>query len=290
MNHGLGASLLEGSFEPLHERAHAGSAEAAVEVHGLGAHRVDRRRDVTHVVGGARRGVLAMTHAQLLAVDRGAVLPLVGQPARDRLEQHDPQRVDVGTRVDRARVLELLRGHVVDRAQRLPGLGEVHDPGRDVLVTRRLGEPEVREEDLRVFKKKATGQQFTISVLSNLGDNTATFGPPRLSIDYVSPLYICLDSDKDVRFLQTDSCDGSGEDVALAEVDHPLPPNFTSFDPLGRWNMPLKIRLRRVPLPGGDDGGGGCAGPGILPKGDVCISDDDCCSGKCKGGGTKTCK
>ncbi len=142
----------------------------------------------------------------------------------------------------------------------------------------------------RVFKKKATRQQFSISVLGDLGGGES-LGPPRLNINYVNPLYICLDTDKDVRFLQTDPCPGSSlPSVAEAEVDHPLPPNFTSFDPLGRWNMPVKIRLRRVPLPGGDDGGGGCVGSGTLPKGDVCMSDDDCCSGKCKGGGTKTCK
>ncbi len=140
----------------------------------------------------------------------------------------------------------------------------------------------------RLFKKSADRQAFSINVLAEEPPGGGTW-PPHLAIDYVNPLYICSDADQDVRWLQTESCDGSVS-VAEAEVEQVLPPDWTSTVPLGRWDLPLKVKLRRVEG-SGDGGGGGGGGCTLLPKGATCSEGGECCSGKCSGKpGARTCK
>jgi hypothetical protein len=121
-------------------------------------------------------------------------------------------------------------------------------------------------------------------------------GRPALLVDYVNPLYVCVDlldsSDSNVRYLQTDSCEGDDSpSVAEAEVFEVRPEGGGAEVLIGRWNMPLKVRLRRVPIVDTSDGGGGGNTCTLAQKGETCTGNSNCCSGKCGGKpGKKTCK
>ena len=95
--------------------------------------------------------------AAVLEDDAERRLALEGDPARDHLEEHRPQGVDVGPAVDVAAV-RLLRGHVLRRPDDDPGAGdaagveragdaEVHDLGVAVLVDHDVLRLEVAVDD-----------------------------------------------------------------------------------------------------------------------------------------------
>ena len=101
--------------------------------HGARTDLVDRRREVRPQVGDPRDGVLDVgeEHGHV-AVAR------VGHRACQALVEHAPERVHVGALVGLA-PLHLLRGHVVDGAEELPGVGQAR--ARDLV----LHEPEVSQ-------------------------------------------------------------------------------------------------------------------------------------------------
>ncbi len=106
----------------------------------------------------------------------------------------------------------------------------------------------------RVFKAGATRQTLRRFKLWNeVGGFT-----PKADIDHVNPLYICQDplhaDDDNWRLLQTESCDGK-VDVSEAEVVR-----ASDNAVIGRWYLPMAIRLQRVSTVDGGDGGGGGAG------------------------------
>jgi hypothetical protein len=137
----------------------------------------------------------------------------------------------------------------------------------------------------RVFKRGATRQALSISVLKQ--DEAGTW-PPRLDIDYIDPLYICPGVDTSERWLQSTSCDGN-QQVSEAELSQVLSNQRSS---IGRWNLPLRLRLQRSPRTGsGSDDGGSGGGCTLKAKGDSCATGAECCSGNCSGrAGRKTCK
>ena len=135
-----------------------------------------------------------------------------------------------------------------------------------------------------VFKKGVTRQDVKFPVRL---ENAA----PAVKVDYVNPLYVCSDPlDANVRFLQTDGCDAGDPSVAEAEVFEIVQSAGGAEILLGRWLMPLKLRLRRVSSEGSGGGGGGgsCT---LGQKGDPCSHNNDCCSASCRGKpGRQTCK
>jgi hypothetical protein len=129
-----------------------------------------------------------------------------------------------------------------------------------------------------IFKRGVTRQDVSFPI-------RVETGAIAIIVDFVNPLYVCSEGqDGDVRYLQTDSCDGNGPSVAEAEVLERVSSSGFEEVLLGRWNIPLKIRLRKVASTdsGSDDGGGGgtCT---LKPKGEFCVSDSECCSSNCGG-------
>jgi len=173
---------------------------------------------------------------------------------------------------------------------RLPILGDGIDPGTDLCGCDTLCFVQARMSADRAFKKGATRQAFSITVI-RYGGETDPFWRPSVNINYIDPLYICPGFDKDSRYLQTAPCPGmAGAPAQEAEICVGGSPGCS--DSRGRWNLPAQIFLEKTPRAGdgGGDPGGGCV-PGSGQKKDPCTQDSDCSSCSCRGkSGAKTCK
>ncbi len=113
--------------------------------HGPGDHIVEGRRQVGAVRGDLRRGLRQMGEHQ-----RRIEVRAVGRVAREHLEQHAAEGVDVGARIGRLS-LELLRGRVVERSH------ELSRPGETAVGRRPPGQAEVGQVDVRVGRLASGG-------------------------------------------------------------------------------------------------------------------------------------
>jgi hypothetical protein len=121
----------------------------------------------------------------------------------------------------------------------------------------------------RLFKKGATRQ--------TLGRfDIVETGGPDLRINYLDPLYICdadgHGGDKTWKTLQSGSCNGSLNEVSIAEIVIPPTGGIGQDIVLGRWELPFQITANRVPAPG--DGGGEPPACTDNDNDGVCIPED----------------